>query len=313
MAKPGDVIDVPALNVRFEIRETAESTGGAHVEFDAIGNPRGFIKLMHVHVGQTERHTVIEGALRVKMHGKVHVLHAGDSIEIPPDTPHYQRSVGKENGRVRIRVSPANDIEGFLERLAEMPFNRFGMPKPLAGAQFIRDYGASGHAARPSLKTQLKLANAIIPEYTFVDQWHVQAPIEDVYDALADGTTYPQWWKPVYIDVREDGEHTHQHFKGRLPYHLHTRTRTVRAHRPYLIEGETDGDLRGRGVWTLKEDAGGGTHVTFDWHVHADRRLLKLLTPLLRPALRWNHNWAIARAVEGLEPYAQQRRAKVAA
>ena len=27
----------------------------------------------------------------------------------------------------------------------------------------------------------------------------------------------------------------------------------------------------------------------------------------LRPALRWNHSWAIARAIEGLEPYAQQR------
>ena len=37
--------------------------------------------------------------------------------------------------------------------------------------------------------------------------------------------------------------------------------------------------------------------------MHADRRLLKLLTPILRPALRWNHNWAIARAMEGLEPY----------
>jgi hypothetical protein len=26
---------------------------------------------------------------------------------------------------------------------------------------------------------------------------------------------------------------------------------------------------------------------------------------VLRPALRWNHNWAIARAREGLEPYAR--------
>ena len=47
----------------------------------------------------------------------------------------------------------------------------------------------------------------------------------------------------------------------------------------------------------------------FDWRVHADRKLLRLLTPLLRPALRWNHAWAIARAVEGLEPYARARAA----
>ena len=72
-----------------------------------------------------------------------------------------------------------------------------------------------------------------------------------------------------------------------------------------MIEGETEGDLRGRGVWTLT-GANGGTHVRFDWRVSADRPLLRALSPVLRPALRWNHNWAIARAREGLEPYARQ-------
>lgn len=141
-------------------------------------------------------------------------------------------------------------------------------------------------------------------EYVFVDEWLVAAPAEAVYDVLADGERYPRWWKPVYIDASADGEYTVQHFKGRLPYHLHTRTRTTRAERPHRLEGETTGDLRGTGIWTLTPTAG-GTHVRFDWRVHADRLLLKLLTPLLRPVLRWNHNWAIARAMEGLEPYVQ--------
>jgi hypothetical protein len=46
--------------------------------------------------------------------------------------------------------------------------------------------------------------------------------------------------------------------------------------------------------------------VRFDWQVQADRRLLRVLTPVLRPLLRWNHNWAVARAIEGLEPYARR-------
>ena len=37
----------------------------------------------------------------------------------------------------------------------------------------------------------------------------------------------------------------------------------------------------------------------------ADKPLLRTLTPVLRPAFRWNHAWAIARAIEGLEPYAR--------
>jgi hypothetical protein len=32
-----------------------------------------------------------------------------------------------------------------------------------------------------------------------------------------------------------------------------------------------------------------------------------VLTPVLRPPFRWHHNWAIARAMEGLEPYVQAR------
>jgi hypothetical protein len=81
---------------------------------------------------------------------------------------------------------------------------------------------------------------------------------------------------------------------------------------PERITAEVDGDLRGRGTWTLTPIADGGTHVRFDWEVHADRRLLKVLTPLLRPLFRWNHNWAIARAMEGLEPYAAREAARLA-
>jgi hypothetical protein len=73
-----------------------------------------------------------------------------------------------------------------------------------------------------------------------------------------------------------------------------------------------EGDLRGRGTWTLTETLA-GTHVSFEWIVHADRRLLRVLTPVLRPAFRWNHDWAIARAMEGLEPYARELAAEAPA
>ena len=45
----------------------------------------------------------------------------------------------------------------------------------------------------------------------------------------------------------------------------------------------------------------------FDWRVIADRPLLRYLTPVLRPVFRWNHNWSVKRAIEGLEPYARSR------
>jgi quercetin dioxygenase-like cupin family protein/uncharacterized protein YndB with AHSA1/START domain len=303
MVKPGDVIDVPELGVQVVFLATGESTGGAYTEVDVVGRAKGFITVGHVHVGVTEHHTVLEGSMRVKLHGKVHVLKPGDEITIPPDTPHYQKPGPEPRGRIRIRLTPSARSDEFFERLAELDYNRFGFPKPHSAARFVRDLGEAGHAATPSLRTQQRLAKLLDTEYTFVDEWDVNARQEDVYDALADGTSYPRWWKRVYISAVEEGDYTVQHFKGRLPYHLHTRTRTVSAERPHRLHGETDGDLRGTGIWTLSPNADGSTHVRFDWTVHADRPLLRALTPFLRPALRWNHNWAIARAIEGLEPY----------
>jgi uncharacterized protein YndB with AHSA1/START domain len=146
-------------------------------------------------------------------------------------------------------------------------------------------------------------------EYVFIDEWDMDAPIEAVFVALADARTYPSWWKPVYLDVTSDGgpalgRVSQQRFKGRLPYQLRTTSEVVRLDPPRELEVKVDGDLSGRGVWTLtpKDDR---VHVKFDWRVTADRALLRVLTPLLRPLFRWNHNWAIQRAMEGLEPYAK--------
>jgi uncharacterized protein YndB with AHSA1/START domain len=153
----------------------------------------------------------------------------------------------------------------------------------------------------------------VAAEYVFLDEWDVDAPVEAVFDALADARTYPEWWRPVYLDVEADGPPaagrvSRQHFKGRLPYTLKTHSKIVRIDPPRSFEIEVEGDLSGRGVWTLTP-RDGKVHVHFDWRVNADRPLLRVLTPVLRPLFRWNHNWSIERAREGLEPYARRRAA----
>jgi uncharacterized protein YndB with AHSA1/START domain/quercetin dioxygenase-like cupin family protein len=320
--KPGDVLDVPQLGVRVEIRKTAAETGGELFEFDVVGRARGLIAQPHVHELQTERHEVIEGTMRLKIGKQEHLLRPGDSMEVPVGAAHSQRP-GDGAGRVRVQLRPAGRTDAFLQRLADLDaggrLNRLGFPKPVAAASLALDFGDEGHFAGAPLKAQQALARGILglasSEYLFVDEWDVAAPREAVFAALADARSYPQWWTPVYIDVESSegepqlGKESRQHFKGRLPYHLNTRSRIVKLEPPHVVAGEVDGDLRGRGEWTLTETPA-GTHVRFDWRVHADRRLLRLLTPLLRPLLRWNHDWAIARAREGLEPYARAQAAQ---
>ncbi len=314
-------MDAPRLGVSIEFRTTAAETGGEYMEFDVIGKPKGFITQPHVHPAQAERHTVIEGSMKLKTAGVETILGPGDSFETGPGQTHRHRSADGGAGRVRVRMTPAGRTEEWLERLVAMDrdgeLTRTGWPRAVAGSRFLKDFEGDARAASPPEPVQQALASAVLKlhgsfhgEYVFVDEWDVGAPREQVFAALADASTYPRWWRPVYESVETDGGqgvgHTStQHFKGRLPYRLTTRTTTVRHEPPHTLEGDVTGDLRGRGTWTLTETAPGSTHVRFDWRVYADRPLLKLLTPVLRPAFRWNHDWAIARAKEGLEPYAR--------
>jgi uncharacterized protein YndB with AHSA1/START domain len=283
-----NVIDAPALGFRFEIREHTDEL----LEFDAVGRGRGFITQYHVHTIQSEHFEVIEGTLRLVIEGREHLLGPGETMEVPAGTPHRQLAGDEGAGRVRVTVRPAARTLEFLKVLAEYP-----RPSALLAIARFRE-------SRPTLP---RLSSR---EYVFVDEWDVDAPRESVFTAISDARSYPTWWKPVYLDVESSGEpavgsESRQHFKGRLPYHLRTRSRITRLEAPGVIGAEVDGDLRGTGLWTLTVNEDGSTHVRFDWRVHADRLLLRLLTPVLRRALRWNHAWAIARAREGLEPYAR--------
>ena len=325
-----------ALGIAFVLRPEGTKSSAGQLCFDVIGRPRGFITDSrlgrHAHPGQSERLDVMEGEIEVELRGLNHRLGPGESIEVPAGSPHRQLPAGAGPGRVRVTVTPAGRTEEYLRRLALLSerggFDRAGRPRPVAGSRMLLDFSDVGYATFAPLLLQRAAARGLLGAvgaasaarawlagaaarvwraYEFADEWDVSASPQAVYDVLVDGRTYPRWWRPVYIDVQSDGSRSvgsvaEQHFKGRLPYHLHTTSRIVRLEPGRLIEAEVDGDLRGTGIWTLTPTER-GARIRFDWTVHADRPLLKGLTPILRPALRANHRWSIARAIEGLEPY----------
>jgi uncharacterized protein YndB with AHSA1/START domain/mannose-6-phosphate isomerase-like protein (cupin superfamily) len=312
-------LEMDQLGIKVEFLRTGEETGGELLEMEVIGRPRGFLSQRHVHRSQVERLQVVSGAMKVAMDGREQFLNEGHSIEVPAGTPHTQVPLGTGQGRVRIQVRPAGRTREFLQQLATLcrdgKISPRGYPQPTAAAGLVLEFSDTGHASLPPLSVQQTIARAVLAvtglsrPYVFVDEWDVAAPREAVFDAISDARTYPLWWSPVYLDVQSDGQvrvggASRQHFKGRLPYHLHTSSVIAEVDPPRTITSDVVGDLRGRGTWTLTPTPN-GTHVRFDWQVHADRKLLRVLTPVLRPLFRWNHNWAIKAAMRGLEPYAR--------
>ena len=188
-------LDLAGLGVRIEIRHQSAEM----LEFDVVGRARGFLTQEHLHTRQSERLEVIDGMLRLVVDGEEHVLREGEAMEVPAGTPHRQLSAGEGDGRVRVQVRPAGTTLAFLERLATIRVNRWGYPRPLDGAALIRDFGAEGHATRPSPRVQRAFADVVLRlasrEYAFIDEWDVAAPPEAVFDALADARTTPEWWQ----------------------------------------------------------------------------------------------------------------------
>ena len=152
-------------------------------------------------------------------------------------------------------------------------------------------------------------------EYHFVTTWAIRATPDEITDVLGDAPALARWWPSVYLDVtqvepgdeRGVGKLVDLYTKGFLPYTLRWRFRVTESEPPTGFRLEAQGDFVGRGIWTLRQDAGpdapGGplTTVTYDWLILAEKGLLKRLSPIMKPVFGANHRWAMARGEESLK------------
>jgi hypothetical protein len=153
--------------------------------------------------------------------------------------------------------------------------------------------------------------------YQFVSHWRIEGQLTEVADVLADAPGFARWWPSVYLDIqvvdpgdeRQVGGIFDLYTKGWLPYTLVWRCTITESRYPYGFSLEASGDFQGRGVWTLRQE-GPAVHVTYDWQLRAEKRLLRYGSTLLRPLFEANHRWAMARGEESLRLELARRRAR---
>ena len=136
--------------------------------------------------------------------------------------------------------------------------------------------------------------------YSFVDEWHVAAPLEAVYDLLSCPREYPDWWGDAFLEGEGDpgpaapGKRARLVTRGRLPYRLRWELVCAEADAPRRLVSHIDGDFVGEGIWTLTP-VPDGTRAVLEWHIEVRKPLVRHLVPLLRPLFAWNHRWAMQR------------------
>ena len=136
-------------------------------------------------------------------------------------------------------------------------------------------------------------------DYHFVTHWRVRGRVDEILNILGDAEDLPRWWPSVYIDVKKRGDIVDLYTKGWLPYTLRWSFRVVET-KPDGFIIEAFGDFVGRGEWTLTQ-SGDDVDITYDWHIRAEKPLLKLFSPILKPIFAANHRWAMSRGEESLK------------
>lgn len=132
-------------------------------------------------------------------------------------------------------------------------------------------------------------------EYRLTTHWAFPTAVATVWEELMHPERWPEWWRGVRaVELLEKGDasgvgaYRRMTWRSALPYELTFNMRTIRIEPQRRIEGVADGELAGRGIWTLTPGPP-GTDVRYDWEVEATRPWMRALAPLAKPLFAWNH------------------------
>lgn len=142
--------------------------------------------------------------------------------------------------------------------------------------------------------------------YRMITEWHADAPLDRVWDALLLVRDWPTWWKGFRsVEQLRPGEESgvamvvRQAWRSYLPYTLEFDLEILRVERRTLLEGRASGDVEGTCRWSF-EQRDGGTVVRFVMDVRTTRWWMNLPAPFAGRVFAFNYHAIMRWGSEGL-------------
>jgi quercetin dioxygenase-like cupin family protein len=110
----GRVIDNAVSGERIVIRKSGAQTDGRVLSFDLYLPPGAHVPAGHVHPVQEERFTVVAGEMRFRLGRRSVLASPGETVRVPPGTPHWFGNAGQDVALTRVEVRPALRMEELL-------------------------------------------------------------------------------------------------------------------------------------------------------------------------------------------------------
>jgi quercetin dioxygenase-like cupin family protein len=137
------------------------------LEIDSVNPPTGLPEPEHVHPIQESGCRVTSGVLRFRVAGAERAVHAGESITIPANTPHFFWNDGTEDAHAVQWFRPALKTRTFFETLFALAqdgkLNTKGMPSTLQIAAMIPFFADEIRPTRPPWPLQRAVGAALGP------------------------------------------------------------------------------------------------------------------------------------------------------
>jgi quercetin dioxygenase-like cupin family protein len=163
MAKQGQHIENPRTGQRMTFVELTDEL----LRIDTVNPPTRRHEPLHVHPKQESGTEVLSGSLVFEIGGERRRIAAGESVSIPPNTPHRFYNDGDTDAHHIQFFRPALDIASLFETAFALEqqgkVGADGMPAPLQLAVMVPEFGDELRPVRPPWPVLRALSAVLAP------------------------------------------------------------------------------------------------------------------------------------------------------